>query len=200
MKGIFRAIIGIGATIAIIFLVERTMASFGFFADATPVEEETLKADSVEIAKIAQEAEQEKIRKRINEVIKDEEWLVISADKQVQAQKVYKKKTFMRDDYMNNFAAPDSAIAEHDQRIEVTFDLDEKSVEAILFLALEGYNTVDDKAKERFFKPRVGLNRLRLKTNFPAGKYQFHVGYFLKEEAKRTTTRFYNQAFDVTIE
>ncbi len=198
MKRIIRASIGIGATIAIIFLVERTMDSFGFFDNVNPTDT----TDSVQIdeAQLALE-KQEKQRKKVNNVLKGDDVLDLGNNGEVIVKKIYKKNTFAPNSYMTNFEYPkDSAFTEVGQRIEVTFDLDEIESDKILFLALEGYDNSTDKMKVKYFKPRSGSNRLRLKTNFSIGSHKFRASYCYKGDAKKRTIRFYHEAFDVTVE
>lgn len=194
MKRIIRATIGIGATIAIIFLVERTMDSFGVFDKP---EEDTVaiaQADSIKAA-----AEQlAKIQEKINDGLKGDDVIEIG-DNSKTVKRIYKNPFFLKDEQIETFQKPDS-IPETKQVVEVTFDLDESLVDGIGFLFIEGFNMVSSKPKVRYFKPRIGLNRLRLKTNFPVGKHKFQFGYCLKDDALKNTVRFYSKNFDVVID
>ena len=193
MKRIIRATIGIGATIAIIFLVERTMASFGFF-DKPEEEIAAAKADSVATAK----QELIELQKRVNDVLKGDA-LIEVGEKTRTVKRIYKNPIFAKDEYMHNFEHPDSTV-EHKQVVEVTFELEESLVDEIGFLFIEGFNVIDSKPKVKYFQPRTGPNRLRVKTNFPAGKHQFRAGYCLKSDALKNAVRFYSQSFDVVID
>lgn len=198
MKRIIRASIGIGATIAIIFLVERTMDSFGFFdninADTTDSTQVHVDEAQLELEKL------EKQRKKVNDALKGDDVLELD-DEQVIVKKIYKKNTFAPNSYMTNFEYPkDTVYNETGQLLDVTFDLDEIESSKILFLALEGYDASTDKKRVKYFKPRIGSNRLRIKTDFPIGTHTFRASYCYKEDAKKRTIRFYHEAFDVIVE
>ena len=199
MKRIIRASIGIGATIAIIFLVERTMDSFGFFDN---VSAEATDSTKIQVDQAQLELEKlEKQRKKVNDALKGNDVLDLENGKQVVVKKIYKRITPAPNSYMKNFEYPkDSVFGEAGQRIDVTFDLDEIEVNKILFLALEGYDTSTDQKKVKYFKPRIGSNRLRLKTDFSIGTYKFMASYCYKNDAQERTIRFYHEAFDVKVE
>jgi hypothetical protein len=198
MKRIIRASIGIGATIAIIFLVERTMDSFGFFDNVNPTDT----TDSIQVDEAQLEIERlEKQRKKVNDPLKGDDVLDLGDNGKVVVKKIYKKNTFAPSSYMTQFEYPkDTIFDESSQRIDVTFELDEIESDKILFLALEGYDNSTDKMRVKYFKPRIGSNRLRLKTNFSIGSHKFRASYCYKEDAKKRPIRFYHEAFDVTVE
>ena len=196
MKRIIRASVGIGATIAIIFLVERTMDSFGFFDDIKSTDSTEIQVDEAQL-----EIERlEKQYKKVNDVLKGDDVLDLDDGKQVIVKKVYKKNQFTENQYKKFNYPKDTVFSEVGQKIDVTLDLTEADVNKILFLVLEGYDVAEAKLKVKYFKPRLGSNRLRIKTNFSVGDHTYRASYCYKADAKKRIVQFHEQAFNVTVE
>ncbi len=196
MKRMFRAFLGIAATVLIIVFVERTMDVFEFFPEDKPIE---IDSATTVLDSLTGQITTKIIR---NNALKGGIAISVFDDKQVKPNRVFNKKFIEKDDSQIINILHKNTIQDFNQSIDVSFEFDNPDlVENILFISLDNYNPKTEVVSKRFFEPQKGKNRVNIKNNFKEeGIYEFRLGYFLKKEALKKNPIFYSQKFKVVIE